>query len=50
MFVPKRDPGCAKYKTDNGICLCVDCHNSIKGREHEMRDRYLAIVASKESL
>jgi hypothetical protein len=47
-IVPQRDPRCAKYDIGNGICLCADCHDSIKGREHEVRDRYLAIVALKQ--
>ncbi len=43
-IVPRHDPECAKYDPDNGICLCVDCHDYIKGCEYEVKDRYLAIA------
>jgi hypothetical protein len=44
-IVPRRDPDCAHYDTNNGICLCKDCHKNIRGREYEMSDRYQIIVA-----
>lgn len=44
-IMPRRDPDCAKYNIDNGICLCADCHDGISGREYEVKDRYQTIVA-----
>jgi hypothetical protein len=44
-ITPRRDPDCAKYEVGNGVCLCTGCHNDIRGREHDVRDRCLAIVA-----
>lgn len=44
-IMPRRDPDCAKYNIDNGICLCADCHDGISGREYEVKDRYQTTVA-----
>jgi len=44
-IVPRRDPICAKYDPENGICLCTECHKTVKGREYEVKDKYFSIVA-----
>jgi len=47
-IIPRRDPDCDKYELNNGICLCNDCHDAIKNREYEVKDKYFNIVLSKE--
>ena len=38
----------SRYDVANGISLCLDCHRSIYGREHEYEARFLAWVSSRQ--
>jgi len=36
-----------RFEPSNGITLCKDCHQSIRGKEHELEGVFTAIVSSK---
>ena len=47
-ILPYRDYSDAEYSldVDNGITLCVDCHDKVFWKEYEFVDRYQKIVSS----
>lgn len=36
------------FQVDNGITLCPGCHNSIRGKEADYKDRFLAIIGEQK--
>ena len=43
-IIPVRDPKCNKYDVNNGICLCIDCHVKIHGKEYEFADKFKKLI------
>jgi 5-methylcytosine-specific restriction endonuclease McrA len=44
LFSEKKE---LRFEPSNGITLCKDCHQSIRGKEHELEGIFTAIVSSK---
>jgi transposase len=36
-----------RFEPSNGITLCKDCHQSIRGKEHELESVFISIISSK---
>ena len=36
-----------RFEPRNGITLCKDCHQSIRGKEHELESVFISIISSK---